>query len=80
MLLVTKIVQLPSLPEVADSAAFMNKPSLGVTIHQKSNEDGEQWVELNTWKVRNTRLYKIATGSVSVTFDPARQSYRERWH
>ncbi len=72
----------PNGYDIADSAAFFNKPSLGVTIHKNSltREDGsiENWVELHTWKVRDTLLYNIETGSSKVTFNPARMTYEAR--
>lgn len=68
----------PTGYDVADSAAFFNKPSLGVTVHQREDEEGEQWVELNVWKVRNTRLYGFGKGKVTCQFDPDRQAYRKR--
>ena len=72
----------PNGYDIADSAAFFNKPSLGATVHQgkRENEDGsvERWVELHVWKVRKTRLYKIQPGLTKVRFNPDRMSY-ETW-
>lgn len=72
----------PTGYDIADSAAFFNKPSLGVTVHQrqKEDEDGnvDKWVELKVWKVRNTRLYGFEKGTVSVTFDRDRMAYVKR--
>lgn len=66
----------PTGYDIADSAAFFNKPSLGVTVHQNGNEDtGETWVELHVWKVRKTRLYGFQKGRVRVAFDQNRMSY-----
>lgn len=73
----------PTGYDIADSSAFFNKPSLGVTVHQCQNVDeetGEEdaWVELHVWKVRKTRLYRMNKGKVSVTFDPSRMAYVRR--
>lgn len=67
----------PTGYDVADSAAFFNKPSLGVTVHQDQNEEGEPVVDLHVWKVRNTRLYKLNKGRVRLEFDRVNMSYRE---
>lgn len=67
----------PTGYDVADSAAFFNKPSLGVTVHQRER-DGEAWVDLIVWKVRNTKLYGFQKDTVRVEFDPDRLSYRKR--
>lgn len=73
----------PTGYDVADSAAFFNKPSLGVTVHQESRTDpdsGEEdkWVELHVWKVRKTRLYGFTKGRVKVDFNASDMSYRKR--
>jgi twinkle protein len=68
--------------DIADSAAFFNKPSLGVTVfpNQKKNEDGttDEWVELHVWKVRKTRLYGFKKGKVMCQYDAETQSYKRR--
>jgi len=64
--------------DIADSAAFFNKPSLGVTVHQGEDDDGERYVDLIVWKVRNTRLYGFGKGKVRVQFDPVNQAYTKR--
>lgn len=73
----------PTGYDIADSAAFFNKPSLGVTVHQAEftdpdTGDEDRWVELHVWKVRKTRLYGFQKGRVKVDFDPARMNYRRR--
>lgn len=66
----------PTGYDIADSAAFFNKPSLGVTVHQNSDEEkGETWVELHVWKVRKTRLYGFEKGRVKIQFDRDRMGY-----
>lgn len=66
----------PTGYDVADSAAFYNKPSLGVTVHQDEDEDGNKSVRIITWKVRETRLYGFEKGQIRCAFDPERQSYK----
>ncbi len=75
--------RVPTGYDIADSAAFFNKPSLGVTVHQRERADEEsgeveKWVELNVWKVRKTRLYKFNKGKVTCNFDAARMGYTRR--
>jgi twinkle protein len=69
-----RAMKAPTGYDIADSAAFFNKPSLGVTVHQGKRSDPdtgdeEQWVELHVWKVRNTRLYKLQKGRVRCHYD-----------
>lgn len=71
----------PTGYDVADSAAFFNKPSLGVTVHQRQDKDtGEEFVELNVWKVRNTRLYGFGKHKTYCEFQMERGGYRQRSH
>lgn len=73
----------PTGYDIADSAAFFNKPSLGVTVHQAEftdpdTGDEDKWVELHVWKVRKTRLYGFQKGRVKVNFNPDTMSYERR--
>lgn len=71
-------IRSPNGYDVADSAAFANKPSLGFTVHQEEDEDaGERWVKLSTWKVRDTQLYGFERGYTRLAFDPLPMSYRK---
>lgn len=68
----------PTGYDVADSAAFANKPSLGFTVHQEEDEtEGESWVRVVSWKVRDTQLYGIERGSIRLTFDQGPMTYRK---
>lgn len=58
----------PTGYDVADSAAFANKPSLGFTVHQDETDDGDQFVRVATWKVRDTQLYGFEKGSIRLRF------------
>lgn len=66
----------PTGYDIADSAAFFNKPALGFSVHQDENADGEQFVRLTTWKVRDRQLYGIDPTYVDLTFSEAAMTYR----
>jgi twinkle protein len=54
--------------DISDSAAFANKPSLGLTVHQAELDDGTEIVRLLAWKVRDTMLYGFEKGQVRLEF------------
>jgi twinkle protein len=62
--------------DVADSAAFANKPSLGFTVFPTKDESGFEVVEIHTWKVRDTQLYDASKGISQVQFYPELMTYR----
>lgn len=68
----------PTGYDIADSSAFFNKPSLGVTVHQRRDGDGNEWVDLVVWKVRDTRLYGFGRHTTSCEFVAEQQCYIER--
>lgn len=66
----------PTGYDIADSAAFFNKPSLGFTVHQEADEEsGEEWVRVTTWKVRDTQLYGFNKGDTRLKFYEQPMSY-----
>lgn len=65
----------PTGYDVADSAAFSNKPALGFTVFQAEGEGGLPVVRLITWKVRDTQLYGIEKGTQTVEFMPEEMTY-----
>jgi twinkle protein len=65
----------PTGYDIADSAAFFNKPSLGFSVHQEEADDGEKYVILSTWKVRETQLYGMEKGTLRLSFDREAMSY-----
>jgi twinkle protein len=65
----------PTGYDIADSAAFFNKPSLGFSVHQEENEEGEKYVRLTTWKVRDTQLYGIEPGHTRLVFHKDPMTY-----
>jgi len=67
----------PTGYDVADSAAFANKPSLGFTVHQDETKDGEEFVRVLTWKVRDTQLYGFEKGSIRLRFYPDMMKYAQ---
>lgn len=62
--------------DVADSAAFFNKPSLGFTVHQADGDDPH--VRIDTWKVRDIQRYRFGRGTMRCQFDPQKMVYRGR--
>lgn len=59
----------PTGYDIADSAAFFNKPALGFSVHKEEDaEAGEDWVVVQTWKVRDTQLYGITPGAIRLKF------------
>ena len=66
----------PTGYDIADSAAFFNKPSLGFSVHQSEADDGTPFVELTAWKVRDSQLYGIEKGSSRLDFDKDAMTYR----
>lgn len=67
----------PTGYDIADSAAFANKPALGFSVHQEEADDGEAYVRVTAWKVRNTQLYGFAKGSIRLSFIEDRMSYQK---
>jgi len=67
----------PTGYDIADSAAFFNKPALGFSVHQEEDEEGMPYVSLTTWKVRDRQLYGIAPGAIRLAFDEDRMTYRK---
>lgn len=65
----------PTGYDIADSAAFSNKPSLGLSVFNEKDKDGLPQLKLVTWKVRNVRLYGLEKGATSMEFDKNRMSY-----
>jgi len=63
--------------DIADSAAFFNKPALGFTVHQEKTQSGLSYVQLWTWKVRDAQLYGIGKGHQDCAFDIDRMDYNE---
>lgn len=62
--------------DVADSAAFFNKPALGFTVHQEVTEAGIRIVQLWTWKVRDAQLYGIEKGVSDCSFSIEHMDYQ----
>jgi len=68
----------PTGYDIADSAAFFNKPALGFSVHREEDmESGEDWVLLTTWKVRETQLYGFETGNRRLTFHGKMMTYTQ---
>jgi twinkle protein len=67
----------PTGYDIADSAAFANKPALGFTVHQEETDEAETFVRVTTWKVRDTQLYGFEKGSIRLEFLPGTMAYRK---
>lgn len=65
----------PTGYDIADSAAFFNKPSLGFSVHQEEDEDGMKYVSVTSWKVRDRQLYGIEPGRINLQFNPDSMAY-----
>lgn len=65
----------PTGYDIADSAAFFNKPALGFSVHKGQTDDGEDFVEVQTWKVRETQLYGFSPGSIRLKFHDHGMTY-----
>ena len=65
----------PTGYDVADSAAFFNKPACGLTIHNSKSEDGVPLVELWNWKTRDVQMYGCSKGKTQLHFDVDRMAY-----
>lgn len=63
--------------DIADSAAFSNKPSLGFTVHSAKSSTGAEYVQIYTWKVRDSQLYGINKGTSDAAFDQQAMTYTE---
>lgn len=67
----------PTGYDIADSAAFFNKPALGFSVHQEEDSAGDKYTRVTTWKVRDTQLYGIEKTDTRLTFDIQRMTYRK---
>jgi twinkle protein len=63
----------PTGYDIADSAAFFNKPGLGITVHPG---EAEFAVQIINWKTRDTMLYRTQRGRIEVEFAPVWGVYR----
>jgi twinkle protein len=63
----------PTGYDIADSAAFFNKPGLGITIHA-GEQPGE--VQIINWKTRDRLLYGTAPQRITVEYAAAWGCYR----
>ena len=61
--------------DVADSAAFANKPSLGFTVHRTVTDTGCPVTQIMTWKVRDTLLYGFDKSKSFAAFDRQTMKY-----
>ena len=64
--------------DIADSAAWFNKPSLGWTIHNTDADDGAPETQLIVWKVKHRQTYGVAPGIRRLEFDERMMTYRSK--
>ena len=65
----------PTGYDIADSAAFFNKPGLGITVHQGDEEYQSQIIN---WKTRDRLLYGTSPGTkITVEYAEALGRYRQ---
>lgn len=65
----------PTGYDIADSAAFYNKPSLGFSVHQEEDSEGLKFVRVSAWKVRDVQLYGFGPGRIDLDFHEERMTY-----
>lgn len=65
----------PTGYDIAESAAWANKPSLGFTVHQEETDEGENFVRVSAWKVRDVQLYGFEKGTIRLAFYPDAMTY-----
>lgn len=66
----------PTGYDIADSAAFYNKPALGFSVHKEDDEETQEtWVKVTAWKVRETQFYGFEPGSIFLNFHPEMMTY-----
>ncbi len=66
----------PAGYDIADAAAWANKPRLGLTIHQEDNDSYGPHVTLTAWKVSNRQATGCAPGFARLQFDQSAMVYR----
>ena len=62
--------------DVADAAAFANKPALGLTIHLEDDDKHGEHVSLTNWKARNRKAMGCRPGFLRMEFDESAMVYR----
>jgi len=62
--------------DISDSAAWFNKPGLGLTIHCEVSEVMGDHVSLTSWKVRSRQQTGCRPGKVRLEYDEASMVYR----
>jgi twinkle protein len=68
---------IPDGYDVADSAAWVNKPALGFTVHQHDDAE-DPHVRIRVWKVRDVEAYGFGRRTLKVDFDANAMTYRRR--
>jgi len=66
---------MPGGYDIADSAAFANKPALGWSVGYSDSADKNSPTKIQVWKVRDRELYGFGPRYGILDFDPAAMSY-----
>lgn len=74
---------IPDGYDIADSAAFANKPSLGFTVDQVDDDEDPlhkhlKHVKIVVWKVRDIQRYGFGRNDLHIDFDRDSMCYRQR--
>ena len=69
-------ITVPTGYDVAESAAFFNKPDMGLTVHIAHDDTNGDHVRLKTWKVRDKEGTGTRNGEVRLRFDPESYLYQ----
>lgn len=64
--------------DIADSAAWANKPALGFTVWQSPLDEDDPHVKVRVWKVRDVEAYGFGRRTIEVDFDHDAMVYRRR--
>lgn len=71
---------IPNGYDIADSAAWANKPALGFTVFQDERDEADPHVKISVWKVRDVEAYGFGRSVWKVEFDQDAMVYRRRMH
>jgi twinkle protein len=69
---------MPTGYHISDSAAWVNKPDMGWTVHPDTDDQGNEIVRLKCWKVRSRHETGCEPGNITLNFIPETMSYRPK--
>lgn len=68
--------KVPGGYDIADSAAFFNKPALGWTVENAEPENDEALTRIHLWKIRDREEYQLRSSVTGCFFDPQMMTFR----